>query len=70
MVDVRKLRGHMIMCGYTFKSMSKELDMTERTFSNKMKRKEFGSVEIEKMIDLLNLDKLEAIDIFFAKEVT
>jgi hypothetical protein len=68
MILVNEIRGKMVAKGYTYKSMAKELGMTDRTFGTKMKKGVFGSAEIEKMIVLLEIE--DPNKIFFADVVT
>lgn len=68
MVDTNKLRGCIVANGMTQEEVAKDLGITPKTFSLKMKKKVFGSDEIEKMIVLLKID--DPMPIFFAKTVT
>ena len=68
MVDTNKLRGCIVANGKTQEEVAKSIGMSAKTFSLKMKKRVFGSDEIEKMIDLLNID--DPLPIFFAKSVT
>ena len=68
MVDANKLRGCIVANGKTQEEVAKLIGITPKTFYIKMKKRVFGSDEIEKMIDLLNID--DPMPIFFAKEVT
>jgi hypothetical protein len=53
------------MNGKTQEDVAKHLGMANKTFYLRMKKKVFGSDEIEKMIDYLNID--DPMPIFFAK---
>lgn len=66
MLNERALKAEMVKHGYTQESLSKEMGISSRTFYNKCKSGNFGTDEIEKMIDLLHLDA--PMDIFFAKK--
>ena len=68
MVDTNKLRGCIVAHGKTQEEVARTIGMSPKTFSLKMKKRVFGSDEIEKMIDLLDID--DPIPIFFAKSVT
>ena len=68
MVDTNRLKGLIVANGKTQEEVARHIGITPKTFYSKMKRKVFGSDEIEKMIDLLNID--DPTPIFFAKWVT
>ena len=68
MVDTNKLRGCIVANGKTQEEVAKSIGITPKTFSLKMKKGIFGSDEIEKMINLLDID--DPVSIFFAKSVT
>lgn len=68
MVDANKLRGAIVSKGMTQEEVARQIGITPKTFYLKVKKGVFGSDEIEKMIDILNID--DPISIFFAKEVT
>ena len=68
MVDVNELRGIIAKNNLTQTDVAKMLDMTPKTFYDRMKKGIFGSDEIQIMIENLNIEK--PMDIFFAKEVT
>ena len=68
MVDANKLRGAIVSQGMTQEAVAKEIGIAPKTFYSKVKKGVFGSDEIEKMIDILNID--DPISIFFAKEVS
>jgi len=64
MLDRKALRAEMIRNGYNNSSMAKELGITSRTFTTRLKTGDFGSKEIEVMIIKLNLKN--PMEIFFA----
>ena len=64
MVNVNLLKGEMAKNGYTQKSLADELGITAKTFSNKMRRKVFGTDEAQKMVEILKIEN--PIPIFFA----
>lgn len=65
MVDVTRLKSIMVLNEKTQEEVAKYIGIAPKTFSLKMKKGVFGSDEIEKMIDLLNIEDPAAI--FFAK---
>lgn len=65
MIRSDELRGIIAKMGYSQAKVAKSIGITPKTFYEKMARGVFGSDEIEKMIDLLNIDN--PVDIFFAK---
>jgi transcriptional regulator, fis family len=68
MIDRNKLRAAWVSKGFTQERVAKEVGVSNKTFSLKMKRGVFGSDEIEKMIDLLDIS--DPVNVFFAKQVT
>lgn len=52
----------------TQEAVAKACGISSKTFYNKMKKGVFGTNEVEKMIDFLDIKN--PADIFFAKEVT
>lgn len=68
MIDRNKLRAAWVSKGFTQEKVAKEVGVSNKTFSLKMKRGVFGSDEIEKMIDLLDIS--DPVNVFFAKQVT
>lgn len=68
MVDVIKLRSIIVLNGKTGEDVARHIGMSSKTFYTHMKKGVFGSDDIEKMIDYLNID--DPMPIFFAKEVT
>ena len=65
MLNVKSLKAHMILHGYTNATIAKALGMSSRTFSSRLKTGDFGAKEIEILIYLLKLENPMAI--FFAK---
>lgn len=68
MVDVNELRGIIAKNNKSQADVAKMLNMTSKTFYERMKKGVFGSDEIQIMINELHIEN--PIDIFFAKEVT
>ena len=67
MIQTNLLRGKMAENGYSAARLAKALNITPKTFYNKMSRGVFGSDEIYRMIELLNIQN--PIEIFFAPEI-
>lgn len=67
MVDTQRLRSIIVLNNMTQETVARAIGMTPKTFYNKMKRKVFGSDEIEKMIELLDIDNPMAV-FFVPKE--
>lgn len=68
MVNTSRLKGVIAENNTTQVRVARAIGMSPKTFYLKMKKGVFGSDEIEKMIDLLNID--DPVSIFFAHEVT
>jgi hypothetical protein len=68
MIDTNALKGVIVANGLTQEAVAKHLEMTPKTFYNKMKKGVFGSDEMEGMIELLSID--DPARIFFANKVT
>ena len=68
MIRTDKLRGIIAERGMSQTDVAAMIGVTPKTFYEKMKIGVFGSDEIQKMIDGLQIDK--PMDIFFAQEVT
>lgn len=68
MVNVNELRGVIAKNNKSQADVAKMLNMTSKTFYERMKKGVFGSDEIQIMIDELHIEN--PMDIFFAQEVT
>ena len=68
MILVDKLRGEIKANGYTQEQLAKAMGVTPKTLTIKLQKGVFGSDEIEKLVDLLHIEK--PWDIFFAKKVS
>ena len=68
MIDTNKLRAAWVSKGLRQEDMAKIVGISSKTFSLKMKKGVFGSDEMEKMIQALNISK--PTEIFFAELVT
>ena len=63
-------RAKLAENGLSQKEVAKELGMSENTISHKIKEKSFFCTnDVKKMSKLLNLNKDEVFDIFFADNV-
>lgn len=65
MLNKQLFKSELVKNGYTFKSMAKEIGISERTFSKRVKTGDFGAVEMDIMISLLHIE--DPMPIFFAK---
>lgn len=68
MLNVPEFKAAMVRKGYTQKALAKILDISEKTFYDRMKNKRFGSDEIEKLIKVLEIS--DPMPIFFSGIVT
>lgn len=64
-MKVMELKGIIVAKGLTQKDVAKYIGITPKTFTEKMKKGVFGSDEIEKMIELLEIK--DPMDIFFSR---
>ena len=65
MFDVNKLKSIIVLREKTQAEVAKYIGISSKTFYLKMKKGVFGSDEIEKMVEYLDID--EPTPIFFAK---
>lgn len=65
MVDTNKLKGIIVQNAKTQGDVAKYIGISSKTFYSRMKDRKFGSDEIEKMIEYLNIE--DPVPIFFAK---
>lgn len=63
-----ELQGIIVSQGKTQREVAEHLGIAEKTFSIKLKNGVFGSDEIDKMIDFLNIK--DPMWIFFDRKVT
>ncbi|PMC81390.1 DUF739 domain-containing protein [Anaerococcus hydrogenalis] len=63
-----ELKGIIVSKGKTQKDVADYLDMSEKTFNTKLKNGIFGSDDIDKMIDFLEIE--DPMWIFFDRKVT
>lgn len=68
MLDVNRLKSVIVLNGKTQAEVAEHLGMSNKTFGLRMKNGVFGSDEIDKMVEYLNID--DPMAIFFAKKVT
>ena len=68
MVQTNELKVAMLRKGLTQADVAKAIGVSNKTFSDRMKKKIFGSDEIEIMIDLLEIK--DPMFIFFNRKVT
>lgn len=66
MIKTKKLKGVIVENGYSQADIAKELGIAPKTFYSKMKKGVFGSDEIEKMMELLDITN--PVPIFFAEQ--
>lgn len=66
MIDVNKLKGKMVEKGYTIKAMAVELGIHKDTLGRKLRAGKFGTDEVSKLIDVLDIEN--PAEIFFAKK--
>lgn len=66
MILTNELRGLIVARGLNQEKVAKHLGITTKTFSSKLKKGVFGSDEIEKMIEILEIT--DPTPIFFAKK--
>jgi hypothetical protein len=62
-----ELKGIIVSKGKTQKDVADYLDMSEKTFNTKLKNGIFGSDDIDKMIDFLDIE--DPMWIFFDRKV-
>lgn len=65
-MNVMKLRGIMAERGMSQKALAHAIGINEKTFYMKMKKGVFGTDEVEKMIDVLEIEN--PADIFLSKK--
>ncbi|MBP5431596.1 helix-turn-helix domain-containing protein [Ruminococcus sp.] len=68
MLNVLEFKAAMVRKGFNQKKLSQELGISEKTFCNRLKKKQFGTDEIEKLIPLLEIT--DPMRIFFGNLVT
>lgn len=68
MIDTNKLKGIIAEKGTSQRKLAHEMGITEKTFYTKMDKGVFGSDEIDKMIEILNI--IDPLPIFFTQCLT
>ena len=66
MFSKNELRAELARKGYTQKSLAEKIGMTPKTLYLKMKTGKFGTDEVNKIMEVLNIQ--DPIPIFFAKK--
>jgi hypothetical protein len=64
MVNINELKAAIVRKGLTHKEVAKQLNISERTLTNRFSKGVFGSDEIEKLMDVLDIS--DPVAIFFA----
>ena len=68
MIDTNALRAAWVKKGLTQEKVAEKLNITPKTMSLKMKKGVFGSDEIDKLVEILDISN--PMSIFFASKVT
>lgn len=68
MVDTNRLKGIWVSQGLTQGEVAQKIGLSSRVMTSRMAKRWFGSDEIEKLIELLNISNPSPI--FFAHKVT
>ena len=68
MVNTNELKAKIVSKGMTQQEVAKALNMSSKTFGLRMKKGVFGSDEIDKLIEILDIQ--QPMPIFFAQLVT
>lgn len=68
MVDVNALKAEIVRKGMTQHQVANKMNISDKTFYSRLKNRVFGSDEIEKLMDILDI--ADPVSIFFAKTVT
>lgn len=66
MIDVNKLKGKMVEKGYTNKKMASVLGIHKDTLGRKLRAGKFGTDEVSKFIEVLDIEN--PAEIFFVKK--
>lgn len=70
MVDIDRLQGELVANRITKPEMAEKLGISTKTFYARLKKGCFMTNEIDKMVEILKLDRDLAINIFFAQKVS
>ncbi len=63
-MNVQALKAEIVKSGYTQAEVAKMIGISETTMSRRMRNKDFGMDEAEKLIEILKIENPQ--DIFFA----
>lgn len=66
MTDINLLKAEIVRNGYNLSTLAEEVGMTVSTLSRRIKKDNFNSNEVTKIIEVLNIDN--PTEIFFAKK--
>jgi transcriptional regulator with XRE-family HTH domain len=66
LILTNELKGIYVAKGFNQEQIAKAIGITPKTFASKMKKGIFGSDEIDKLIEVLNIS--DPTPIFFAKK--
>ena len=64
-MNTEELKLEIFRNKLTQQDVAKRINVSPKTFYNKMKKGVFGTDEVEILIDVLNIDKDRALEIFF-----
>lgn len=70
MVNVNRLRGLIYENGFNLSTFAKASGIKYETLQRKLRRGNFTVKEAEKIINVLNIEKNVALDIFFTIKVS
>lgn len=65
-MNVNALRGTIAERGYSQRQVAQRLGMSEKTFYTKMKKGAFGTDDVKQMMNILDIDRAKAADIFLS----
>ena len=68
MVNVNELKAAIIRKGLTQKEVAAKMNISSRTLTSRLSKGVFGSDEIEKLMNILDIN--DPVTIFFTKTVT
>lgn len=70
MVNTQRLKGSIVGSGKKSQDVADMLGISLKSWYDRMKKKSFDSDEMYKIKEFLNLSDQDAMEIFFADEVT
>ena len=65
MINTNKLRGLIVEHGYSQKDVAQYIGVTAKTFYDKMKTGKFNLNELDKMVEMLDID--DPTPVFFTQ---